>query len=77
MSWVVLGLLVHILIGYSLLNWAAGRDFTVSRLSEIVLPVVLWPFYLRGLIGLRIMRMMMLDQMRAIEAWAKEEKADS
>ncbi|OGC59796.1 hypothetical protein A2890_02690 [candidate division WWE3 bacterium RIFCSPLOWO2_01_FULL_53_14] len=78
MIWAILtGLLIYVLIGFLLINWATG-DLTLSTSypGEVLLLVVLWPFCLKGLLGMRFMRAMMQNQLKALEAWAKSGKQE-
>ena len=76
MIWAILiGLLVYVLIGFLLINWATG-DLTLSTSypGEVFLLVALWPLCLKGLLGLRLARAVMQGRMEALEAWAKSEE---
>ncbi len=77
MLWIVLGLMVYILFGFLLFRWAAG-DFTLtaSYPGEILLVLVLWPFCLRGFVGLYFLRLKMQRQKDNLEAWAKSKEQD-
>lgn len=78
MIWAILtGLLIYVLIGFLLINWATG-DLTISTSypGEVLLLVVFWPFCLKGLLGMRFMRAMMQNQLKALEAWAKSGKQE-
>ncbi|HEB14012.1 MAG TPA: hypothetical protein ENI09_01200 [candidate division WWE3 bacterium] len=72
MIWIVLGLLAYTLVGFLLVSWVVG-DFTLtaSYPAELILLVAFWPFCLRGLVRLRIFRIMMQKQIESVEAWAE------
>lgn len=73
MIWAILtGLLIYLLIGFLVINWAVGSfTLTASHSWELPLLLAFWLLEIRGLLVLRILRLGMQKEIAALEAWAK------